>query len=297
MATTATSSRGMDPPAGDWTLPSDSDDERLVEKSLEPLQTEEIEVTREGVMGLMADSEEAMLVVGPKNSQTSGEPTTSTPKSKKPKRTSYSKDLLNPTEQGSLIQAGIDPNSDVAKKEHKPDYVSKQLKPTGYGDKIKQGAEVPRDHIEQPVDPNDKLADVYKHQSTKFKSTGFAEQLKKGANVPRDHIPPVEDPNDRLADMYKAVNFKPTGLGDKLKQGEDVRTVPVKDNTDQTGHLYASLKLKRAGNPEEKKPTKETDSKSKTLASVKLQKTEIVVRDPSSLKSTLPEVKLQKTTL
>ncbi|CAB9503900.1 expressed unknown protein [Seminavis robusta] len=302
----ATKTRGMDPPAENRTLTSDdekpeSDDSEPEEPVVEaPPPTPVVDKKRD-------DRALKTLPEAATNAQPSGEPsssdsTTESTKQKttvqKSKRTSYSKESLNPTQQGDLIQAGVDPgaSTDADKKPHQPAYISKQLKATGYGDKIKQGAAVPRDHIAQPVDPNDSLADVYKSQSTKFKATGFAEKLKEGCDVPRDHVA-AQDPNDKLGDMYKSVT-KSTGLGEKLKKGEDVRAAAPVDKTDQTTVApYASLKLKKTQEP---KPTKDDDKNkkysAKILETVKLQKTETIVKDPTVHRASLPEVKLQKTT-
>ena len=183
------------------------------------------------------------------------------------KRLSYSKDLLKPTREGSLIQAGVfDPKQRTSKHnnpQHTPAYVHKQLKATSYGADVKKGADVPRDHVPQPVDPNAKLGDVYKRQSHKFKSTGYADQLKQGADVPRDHIVQPVDPNAKLGQVYASASTN-------LKKA--------------TGAAVANRILN----------SKKSDSHAKLLPAVSLQKT-APIEKPTIKSNALPKVALQKT--
>jgi len=199
-------------------------------------------------------------------------------------RVSYSKDMLKPTRQGSLIHAGIDHHKENSspsvnkQQHHAPDYTRKQLRPTRYGANLKQGADVPRDHVILPEDPNAKLAQVYQQQSHKFRSTGYGEQLKQGQEVPRDHVPQPVDPNAKLGEVYKSVPLKkaPCSGGGLQKKKPATGTT-----------ILPPVKLKRTKLPNNDNKNNHTKTK---LPSVSLQKTApLSKKDPATFKQILPQ--------
>lgn len=209
------------------------------------------------------------------------------------KRPSYSKEALKPTREGSLIQSGVDLKQVSVKELATPDYVNKQLKATDIGEKVKQGEAFPRDHAPLADDPNAHLGDLYKSHSTKFKPTGYGDKLKQGADVPRDHIPAAFDPNANLGETYKSHQFKSTGLGEKIKQGQDIRR---ESSGGAAAAAFASVNLKKAGNPEEK--LKNKSKPTSKFPAVNLKKTgnpDEIIKNKPKPKSKFPEVKLQKT--
>ena len=181
---------------------------------------------------------EKKVVVKPKRKSQTNEPTSLDveleKEASKPQPVAYSKDQLKSTKKDVDGPAASDKIQT-----HTPDYVNhgKQLKATGYGDKLKQGEAVPRDHVPQP-----------------------------------------EDPNAKLGEMYKSVSMKSTGFGDKLKQGEDVpREKPTTADTVPAAPAYATVNLKKAGNPEGKKK-KKADPAPSVLPAVKLNKAEPIAK-------------------
>lgn len=206
------------------------------------------------------------------------------------KRLSSLKDLLKPTREGSLIQAGVfNPKQRTSKHnnpQHTPAYVHKQLKTTSYGANVKKGADVPRDHVPQPVDPNAKLGDVYKRQSHKFKSTGYADQLKQGADVPRDHIVQPVDPNAKLGQVYASAS---TNLKKATGAAVANRILNSKKSKSHSGNtkLLPTVSLQKTA------PIEKPIIKSNALPKVALQKT-VPLPKPAIPPRALPQVALQK---
>ena len=124
--------------------------------------------------------------------------------------------ILRKTVQGALVQAGSDPifSSPCRSPKTSPAYAKKQLKPTGFGDVLKEGADVPQTHKHE--DPNETLGQVYKSVS-----------LRKAGNPDAPRPKPV-NPDEHLGNLYKSVSLKksPKSFKEKMPANTAIATLP-----------------------------------------------------------------------